>query len=185
MKPQNTVTVTVNQLAVILAAITHALPIAFSALVDARARKTANPFGPILKLSRIQAFTGFSYEASVNRQLDRENSQLSFTAQARSWGERISPALVRNEKTGGLYLVAKIERAASPVFIVRSPSGFLQPIARERIAAFLPEHKAATNQGTDKEITYRNYALNNLVSLTMNGTRYRIRGTPDSVSVTV
>lgn len=170
-----TQTVNLAQLAQVLSAVTHAQPIAFSALVDARSRKTGNPFGEIRKLSRVQAFTGFDYEASVNRQLHREDSQLSFTASERSWGERVSPALVRNDKTGELYLVAKVERAAPPVHLVRSAIGAWQPIDKARIAAYLPAYKAPTNQGTDKPITYRNYALANLVSLSLNGIRYRIR----------
>lgn len=169
-------TITQPQFAEILRGITHALPISFSALVDARARKTGNPFGEIRKISRVQAFTGFDYENSVNRQLDREGkTQLEFTAKERSWGQRISPALV--EKDGKLYLVAKIQRADKPVYLHKSKQGFWKVISKELIAAFLPAFKPATNQGTEKEIVYRNYSLENIVSLSMNGERYRVRET--------
>ena len=161
-----------NQLADLLRSVTHAQPIAFSALVDARARKTGNPFGSVSKLSRVQAFTGFDYEASVNRQLGREEQAQDFQAQARSWGERIGPALVA--KDGELYLVAKVERTAKPVYLVKTKLG-LMPVAKEVVAPWLPVSKPASNQGTEKEIVYRNYSLRNLLSLSMGGERYRIR----------
>ncbi len=171
-------TINQTQLLAILRGVTHAQPIAFSALVDARAKKTGNPFGEIQKISRVSAFTGMDYEASVNRQLGREDSQLTFKAKERSWGERVSPALVQNGDK--FYLVAKVERAASPVYLVRKPLGrkrtlMLQPIAKEAIAAFLPAHKAATNQGTEKEIVYRNYGLDGITQLSIGGERYRVR----------
>src|SRR5665213_3526052 len=98
-----TQTVTPKQLGEILGKVSHAQPIAFSALINARANKTGNPFGEVLKISRVQAFTGFDYESSVNRQLGREGQDATFQASARSWGVRVSPALVKNDKTGELY----------------------------------------------------------------------------------
>jgi hypothetical protein len=169
-----TITISQNQLIDLLYSITHAQPIAFSALVDARARKTGNPFGQVFKLSRVQAFTGFDYEASVNRQLGREGQAQDFTAGMRSWGERVSPALVR--KDNKFYLVAKVERTSKPVYLVPSRLG-LMAIAKELIAAFLPASRPALNQGTEKEIVYRNYAVENIYSLSIAGKRYRIRHT--------
>ena len=166
-------TITLNQLADLLRNVTHAQPIGFVALIDAKARKTGNPFGTVLKLSKVQAFTGFDYERSVNRQLEREGSQLSFTAKERSWGERISPALAENH--GKLYLVAKVENTRKPVYLVKTAFGLL-PIAKALVSPFLPVSKPASNQGTDKEIVYRNYSLENIVSLSMGGEKYRIRG---------
>lgn len=182
-----TKTVTVSQLREILNGISHAMPIAFSALVDAKAKKTGNPYGDISKLSRVQAFTGADYEKSVNRQLDREGkTQLEFTAKERSWGERVSPALVQNG--GKFYLVAQVLKTAKPVYLVRKPwklnapntgtilrEQILTPIAKEAIAAFLPAVRPATNQGTEKEVVYRNYSLENLISVSVNGLRLRVR----------
>lgn len=165
-------TINQNQLADLFRNVKHAQPISFVALVDARAKKTGNPFGQITKLSRVNAFTGFDYEASVNRQLGREGQEQSFQAEGRSWGERICPALV--EKAGSLYLVAKIERADKPVYLVNTPRG-LAPIAKEKIAAFLPVYQQPANQGTAKEIVYRNYSLTGIISLSMGGEKYRVR----------
>lgn len=168
-----TETVNISQLAQILRGVSHAMPIAFAALVNVKARKTGNPFGDIAKFSRVQAFTGFDYESSVNRQLSREGKdQLTFEAKERSWGERISPALVENN--GKLYLVAKIERTAKPIFLTRR-NGFLSVTPKEMVAPFLPPSRPATNQGTEKEIVYRNYSLESLISLSIAGRKLRIR----------
>lgn len=166
-------TVTVGQLIPILSRITSAQAIGFSALVSARARKTGNPFADIAKLSRISAFTGINWENSVNRQLVREGSEANFTESTRAWGARVSPALV--EKDGKFYLVAKVERAAKPVYLAKKSAGNpWQIVSKSTVAAFLPEYKPA-NVGTAKDLTYRNYALSNLTRISLGGEVYRIR----------
>jgi hypothetical protein len=172
----NSPTQTINQtqLAEILRSVKGATPLTISALVDARARKTGNPFAKVLKLSKVNGMTGADYEKSVNRQLDREGKgQLSFTANERKWGERIGPALV--EKEGKLYLVIHPQRTASPVYFGQNPGKLLKAVAKETIAAFLPAPKPAANQGTDKEIVYRNYSLENITALSLGGKTYRVR----------
>lgn len=166
-------TITPTQLAQRLAALNHAAPFVLSAFINARARKTGNPFGDIFKLSRVWGFTGFDYEASVNRQQVREgNDAPDFQAQARKWGIRIAPCLVEN--AGKLYLVAKVQRCASPLYFAKQ-GGFWRWLARETVAPFLPEYKsAAIAQGVDKEVIYRNYALANLRQISVNGERYRV-----------
>lgn len=140
-----------------------AQPVSFLAFVQPKFRKTGNPFSDIRKLSTVNAFTGADYEKSVNRQLDREGkTQLEFHAAERQWGERISPTLVQNN--GKLYLVAQIQKTGEPVYFARSGNGFFQSIAKAAIEQFLPPVRHAENQGTDKEIVYRNYALENIVA---------------------
>lgn len=175
----DTETVTPDQLGLVLMAMRSAAPIAFSALVDARARKTGNDFGVIRKLSSVQAFTGASYEAAVNRQILREGAVApAFEAKERQWGERLSPCLVRKEDTGDLYLAVHVLRASRPTYLYRptDKGGAWTPIAKDRIARFLPaEQSAAEAQGVEREVVYRNYRLDNLVSVSFGGKRYRVR----------
>jgi hypothetical protein len=181
----NSPTQTINQaqLMEILRDVKGATPLTISALVDARARKTGNPFAKILKLSKVNGMTGADYEKSVNRQLDREGKdQLSFTANERKWGERIGPALVSNG--GKLYLVIHPQRTAKPVYFGQNETG-LRHVSKETIAAFLPAPKPATNQGTDKEIVYRNYSLENITALSIGGKTYRVRASGQSAQVPV
>lgn len=169
---------TINQfqLAEILRNVKGAKPITISALVDAKARKTGNPFREILKFSRVNGFTGANYEASVNRQQGREGSVPAFEARERSWGERVAPALVVNK--GKLYLVIQPQKTAQPVFFGRNDQGVLMQVRKSVIEKFLPaKRSSAEAQGVSKEIVYRNYSLENITSLSIDGEKYRIRAT--------
>lgn len=173
-----TVTVTPDQLGLILMGVRSAAPIAFSALTDARARKTGNPYGVLRKLSTVQAFTGAAYEAAVRRQADREGNDPTFEVKERKWGRRISPALVVNEQTGDLYLVAHILKAKRPTYLYQRTAGFWSPVAKERIQQWLPADRTAEvaeAQGVERAVCYRNYRLDSLCTMTLNGVRYRIR----------
>ena len=150
------------------------MPITISALVDARAKKTGNPFSEVLKLSKVNGFTGANYEASVNRQQDREGSVPAFEARERSWGTRISPALVENK--GKLFLAIQPQKTEKPVYFGRTIAGVLMQVRKEAIQSFLPaKHSSAEAQGVEKEIVYRNYSLENITSISINGEKYRVR----------
>lgn len=169
-----TETISQSTLADFLLGITHAEPVSFSALVIPKFRKTGNPFSEIFKFSTVNAFTGADYENSVNRQLAREGKdQLEFHAKERSWGNRISPALVENH--GKLYLVAQIQRTGHPVYLARKDGGKLAIVAKAAIASFLAPITHAENQGTEKEILYRNYGLASIIAMNAKGHRFRIR----------
>ncbi len=171
-----TKTISTGQLAALLGGVKGATFLTISALVDARARKTGNPFASILKLSQVNGVTGADYEASVNRQLGREGKgQLTFTATEHKWGERIGPALLRHRENGNLYLVIQPQRTAKPIYFGANPGKLLKTVSKESIAAYLPAEKPAMNQGTDKEIVYRNYALESIAAVSIGGQKYRVR----------
>jgi len=167
-------TINQEQLKTLLGNIKGAKPLTISAFVDARAKKTGNPFVEIRKLSKVNGFTGVNYEASGQRQEMREGVAPTFEASERQWGERVSSALVENK--GKFYLAIQPKHSAKPVFIARkSLSDFFKVVSKDSIANFLPAHKPNTNQGTEKEIVYRNYALESIAGLTIDGETYRVR----------
>lgn len=169
-----TQSITRAQLADILRNVKGATPLTISALVDTKARKTDNPFAAILKLSKVNGMTGADYEASVNRQLAREGKdQLSFSANERKWGERIGPALVQNGEK--LYLVIQPRSTGKPVYMGHRPGLPLCVVPKEKIADFLPPARKAQNQGTEKEVVYRNYSLDSITAISIGGKRYRVR----------
>lgn len=174
---QTTKTISTGQLAAILGGVKGATFLTISALVDARAKKTGNPFAKVLKLSpKVNGVTGADYEASVNRQLDREGKgQLTFTATEHKWGERIGPALLRHRENGNLYLVIQPKSTGKPLYFGANPGKLLKQVSKESIATLLPADRPATNQGTDKEVVYRNYALESIASISIGGQRYRVR----------
>lgn len=165
-------TVTKAQMIEILSKVNHATPLAFTARIKTKLKKTSNPYADfeVFKISRVFAFTGFSYENSVNKQLEREDKSPEFQAQARTWGERISPALVKDKDK--FYLVAKVQRARSPVYFYNN-NGLNKIINVDKIKEFLPVIKP-TSQGLEKEVIYRNYVIDNLISVSLNKEKYKI-----------
>lgn len=154
-----------------LATVNSPQPVGATTLTEVKT--VGNPPGPIFKLSRFNAFVG-DYENMVNNQLAREGKdQLTFTAKPRKWGVHKSLALV--EHKGNHYVSLKPLHTRKPVYLIRTPQGFLAPIARAAIASFLPEERHATNQGTEKEIYHRDYKLESIVSLRIAGQQLRIR----------
>lgn len=182
-----TETVTLPQLTAKLAALKGAQPLSFVAMTDAKVRQKAilpngqvllNPhFGRLRKLAKINAFTSFDYEKSVHRQELREGSVPEFEANARQWGQRVGGGGALVEKDGQHYLVAKIQRAGEPVYLVKTDKG-LRFVSAPTVRPFLPPDTTAATaaaQGVAKPVIYRNYALRNLASVTVGGVHYRVR----------
>lgn len=167
-------TISINELREKLAQVKGATFVTVSALTDANARKTGNPFKAVLKLSCINGTTGADYEASVNRQQGREGGDQTFQASARKWGQRIAPALV--EHKGNFYLPIQPRHTRKPIFFGQRDNGMICQVQKESIASFLPEKKSqAEAQGVEKEIIYRDIALTSIAQISINGEQYRIR----------
>lgn len=168
------ISITTNTLLAILQNVKGAQPIGFTSLTVPKFRKTGNPFVEIKKISRVSAMTGANYEASVNRQLTREGQADTFEAQERQWGERVAPALVKNN--GAYYLVAQILKTDSPTYLARkSTNEPFKIVSKATLAPWLVQSTPSATQGTEKEIVYRNYKLESIAALNQGGNRYRIR----------
>lgn len=169
-------TLNVAGLQILLARVNGAKPLTISAFVDARCRKTGNPFKEVRKLSKVNGMTGANFEASVNRQQVREGAtEGTFQAGERKWGERVSSALV--EKEGKWYLAIQPRSTAKPLYFAKKADGepFVN-VAKSVVEPFLPVVKPqAESQGVEKEVIYRNYSLENIASITMDGETYRVR----------
>jgi len=177
----NTVTVTPDQLGLVLMNVKSARPIGVSALVSARCHKTNNPFGEIRKMSRISAFVGVDYSRSVNLERARENRPETFQAKERKWGQKLSECLIRHETTGELYLAVRVLHAARPTYLYQRSAGFWSPVSKAQIQPWLPvEKSAAEAQGVDREVCYRNYRLDSIASIRLDGVFYRVRRTDTS-----
>lgn len=164
--------ITTNELKDILANRKGATPIAFSAITNTDAKKTGNPHAAILKFSAVQAMTGINYENNVNNQLAREGKEANFEAAERQWGNNLNNSLV--ELRGKFYLVARVLRAKKPVYIAKGHDKSLKVVSKEAIAQFLKTPSKATTQGTDKEVVYRNYSLENIRSISIDGKKYQL-----------
>jgi len=170
-----TQTITRSQLREKLGALKGATFVTISALTDARARKTGNPYEIVQKLTKINGVVGADYESSVNRQLDREGKdQLTFTAKPRKWGKRISSGLVVGNDGVTFYMPIQPRNSSKPVYFA-TISGMRKQVSKDKIQQFLPEVKHAENQGTEKEIVYRDVGLESITAITMGGESFRVR----------
>ena len=180
--------VTVDELATILGGIKSARPAGIVTLTEVKAKKTGNPFGTIRKLARANIFLSFDYAESVRRQQSREGYRIAhFTPNPHLWAERESPCLSKHPVTGKLYLRAKVEKASPPIYLYQRSSGAWSPVEEAKVKAFLPNDdasaaRAAEYQGVEKPVIFRQYSLSNLVSITLNGVRYRVKREATNIS---
>jgi len=131
---------------------------------DARLKKTGNPFGTVRKVSRVNVTLGFQYEAAVNRQRTREDSEADFEVAPRQWGQRV-PGTMLVEHKGRTYLETKVERSLGCTYVDASGN----ELTAEDVAPFLPKRSGSGRQGTEKAILVRDYALDSIRSLRFAG----------------
>lgn len=157
--------------------------VGIDALTDARARKTGNPFGPIFKQSRGVAMVGASYQASVQRQGERDGAESaqSFVAESRPWGEWVIPNKIASHK-GNFYLrtqSAPGQRKRSPwkVRAYRNEAG--EFLSKESVAPFLPEKgqsekQAAVGLERESQIEVREFAFSSIRRVRIGGRSYKL-----------
>ena len=177
MKPSNQAFVSIpeSHLVEILSNQKGAAPVTLSAMTDTKARKTGNPYKAIYKFAVVNGMIGVNYENAVNRQQVREGAvEGTFEAKARQWGEQVNKSLVVNGDKYYISIVNPKSCKAKPRYYGQRTDGSLVRISSEIAKQFIPEHKKATNQGTDKEIVFRNYSLGNIRTVAIGGKKYRI-----------
>jgi hypothetical protein len=160
--------ITRGELTAILAAVKG---VTFSTIVtrtEPKLLKTNNPFTGIKKVSRVNVTIGFNYQNSVNNQRQREGSDTDFESLPRKWGERIkgTPLVSHN---GNMYLEAKVEKTLDHMYI--NTHG--QNIPDDLIAPFLPKH-GETRQELDKEVILRDYKIDSIIGIKINGEEYTV-----------
>jgi hypothetical protein len=143
--------------------------------------RSGNPFGGtqrthrLRKMSRVSGMIGFSYENAVNNQRGREETPIdpitgeveTFVAEARKWGVRRAGTPFVDHK-GATYLEVKVERSLHCEY--RLDDG--TPVDAAIVAAWLPEKKEGTRQMVEKPVILRDYTLDNLREVTINGQTY-------------
>lgn len=156
-----------------------AFPVTISAFSDTKAKKTDNPYEAIFRLLHINGLSGFNYQAAVERQQGREGQTPVFTLKPRAWGQRYSKSLVVHTKEGDVeptyYLSLMVRRSlGTPLYFARQ-GGFMQTVAKERIAQFLPIKKdERTRQGVEKPVVFKDFSLNNMRAVKVDGKTYQV-----------
>jgi hypothetical protein len=136
-----------------------------------RVSKEANPYTKIVKESYVSILLNSVYERAIERQLEKEGKDIS----AYEKGQNTMPIeFGPNNMFIGLY---------DRKFVLQyRPNDNVEPktiyIADDKEKTFaelenlLPTAKAATNQGTDREILWRKLYLHNVVELTLDHKKY-------------
>jgi hypothetical protein len=135
--------------------------VGLTTLTDARAKKTGNPFGKILKKTRLLANIGFHYANSLDNQAKREGKEIDFDIKPRRWGVRL-PNTPLVEHKGKHYLEYKAENVQSVEYFTEEG----EQIEKSQIEEFLPKTRhSSTQDNLDKKIILRDVAIENIISL--------------------
>jgi hypothetical protein len=130
-------------------------------LTDARAKKTGNPYGKILKKTKLLANIGFHYKNSLNNQAKREGKEIDFDIKPRRWGVRMenTPLVKHNDK---YYLEYKAENVQSVEYYTEQG----EELTKEQVQEFLPKKStSSTQRELTKKIILRDVAIENILSL--------------------
>jgi len=131
-----------------------------------------NPFrNNVVKVSRVNGIIGWQYERSVNRQRTREEMTPDFESLPRKWGFRL-PGTPLVEHEGRLYIELKVHQSLGHRY--ETLDG--RELDDADIEPYLPQHSAG-RQGVRGEVILRDYALENILSIKMNGKTYIISDT--------
>ena len=147
---------------------------------DPRMKKTDNPYVGATKISRVNGLLNWIYENAVNRQRCRENQPLDdigevehFEAHPRKWGVRlrredgsITPLV---EHKGSFYLELKVEKSLG--YEYRKDGVTLDP---KEVEQYLPKRKEGARQQVDNPVILRDYCIDNIKQITMDGIVYEI-----------
>lgn len=179
-------TLTMPELAAKLRERRGAFMVTLTTNTDARSLKKdrgtgePNPYGKIRKESQVNGIVNFNYENAVNRQREREGGvdAPAFAAAARRNGERIKGTPFVMSSRGNVLLRLKVERATvTPRYLAADGT----PIPK--IPGLLPApRKDSGRQEVKKEIIERDYALDSVVGITVNGTTYDVTPAVDKAA---
>lgn len=160
--------------------------VGLTALTDAKARKTGNPFPEqkIFKQVRAVGFCGVDYEASVKREADRQGADaIMFHGSSLPWGQWLIPNKVITHK-GELYLRTQSTpgtRRKQPARLIcyRDIHGkFISPVDAQ---PFIPEKVESSKQanragleGKFNQIWVNTYKFSSLLRVRINGKTYNV-----------
>ncbi len=169
---QTTQRITKGRLAKILLSITGAMPATILVETEVKMNKTNNPyFGEVTKLMEANVFINFNYQNSVNRARVKEGKAADFVAQPRKWGQKVpnTPLILHN---GAYYLEARFLGSNRTKTAVFHKGRLLDPA---KISSFVAVKSESKTQDLEKEVVMRDFKLENIKEITLNGIHYIVR----------
>jgi hypothetical protein len=141
--------------------------------VKDRITKEPNPFGEVVKISKVSCIFNADYAKQVTNQLKREDKPESDYKKGEAVMElSFSPNndfFCMNVKNGKYVVRYRPNDNVKPT-TEYTANGKI--VSFNALKNYLPEVKKATNQGTDKEILWRTVYLENVREITINGIKY-------------
>jgi hypothetical protein len=141
--------------------------------VDARLKKTNNPFRDTKKLSKVSVILNSEYKRALHLQLDKENKEREEYKQGKN--TMVVEKCEANNFFGYFQNKAVIEYR--PNDQVKPRTKYVHEtkiVGYDKIKDFMPSSNKATNQGTDREILWRKIYLSNVREITLLGERYKV-----------
>jgi hypothetical protein len=132
-------------------------------------------FGEVTKIANVGGMVGYSYENSVNNQLEREEKERAFMAQ-QLWngkGKRLSTALSMHTEKGTFYLTYKAQQTFKSFHF----DNCLNLIPNSEIKKYFPDNQPK-NQGVERgnEIYHREISVDNVKRLKVKKVTYLVEG---------
>jgi hypothetical protein len=145
---------------------------------DARVKKggddgTVNPnFKNTVKTSKTLVILNHVYSNSVNNQRNREGDDTTFVAHPRAWGTRIVGTSFVEHKDN-LYLEVKVEQSLGYEYFVKDTGEHLD---KDAVHNYMTRRTESGRQKVDNPVIIRDYKVNNIEYITMNGVTVRLTG---------
>ncbi len=130
---------------------------------EVRMRKTDNPFIGAIKSQRIKVAVGTDYQKEVNDQRAIERKSENFVAEQMKWGETNEGVIVEhNDKRYLKTIIVEKDDNAQYIFGGKF-------IDYELLRPFIPPYKPSAKQQLAEEVKVRTFALDNIISVTIDG----------------
>ncbi len=132
-------------------------------------------FGEVTRIANVGGMIGYSYENSVNNQLEREQKEREFLSQS-LWngkGKRLSTALSMHTEKGSFYMTYKAQQTFKSFHFDQN----LNLISNSEVKKYFPD-TTPKNQGVEKgkEIYHREISIDNIKRLKVKKVTYVIEG---------
>lgn len=145
-------------------------PVSIQYVTEPKINKEGKKLFPnLIKIANIGGMIGYSYQNSVNNQLERESKEKNFVSQT-LWngkGRRVNPYISEHIEKGDKYMTVKYQQSFMSLFLSNN-----QLIDRSKVKPFLPVKYKNQSQGTDNEVIHLEININNIRKIKMRKTTY-------------
>jgi len=144
--------------------------VSFTAVTDARPKKTGFPYKNLYKIKQVQGQIGYDYGSSVNKQRQREGNEETFIPEpSRSVRDYLSPSIGITFRDN--YVIRyKPKLISNPsYFFAETHNGEIKEVSKDEIKQFLKEYKPSERQEVEKTVGHLDYGIDGIVGIKIDG----------------